>query len=121
MELHTSVFSWNLVLRYFHGTWYFGIFMELDTSVFSWNLIARYFFEVLSRKLKFHLNPTIITGTLHEDKCIFVIISRSFQTEVVEKIKTRILCSINSVLINRAVYEIMWENIVQLGRPRVTI
>jgi hypothetical protein len=35
------------------------------------------------------------------------------QTEVVEKIKTHILCSITFFLKNQAVYEIMWKNIVQ--------
>ena len=36
------------------------------------------------------------------------------QTKVVEKIKTRILRSIN-------VYEIMWKNMVDPERPQVTI
>jgi len=35
-----------------------------------------------------------------------------FQTKVVEKIKTRILCSISLFKKNYAVYEIMWENYV---------
>ena len=34
------------------------------------------FFENLSRKFKFHYNRTKITGTLHEDQYIFLIISR---------------------------------------------
>jgi len=42
-----------------------------------------------------------------------------FQTKVVEKIKTHILCSITSSE-NRAVYEIMWENIVEADRPHDT-
>ena len=29
-------------------------------------------------KFKFHYNLTIITGTLHEDRCTFLILSRSF-------------------------------------------
>jgi hypothetical protein len=37
-------------------------------------------------------------------------------TEVLEKIETRIF--IFSILENRAVYEIMWENIVQSDRPQ---
>jgi hypothetical protein len=44
-----------------------------------------------------------------------------FRTKVVEKIKTDILCSILFVSGNRAVYEIMWENIVELSRPLMTI
>jgi hypothetical protein len=36
-----------------------------------------------------------------------------FQTKVVEKIKTHILCSVTFFFENRAVYEIMWKNIVE--------
>ena len=42
-----------------------------------------------------------------------------FQTEVVEKIKRHILCSITSR--NHAIYEIMWKNIVEPGRPQMAI
>jgi hypothetical protein len=42
-----------------------------------------------------------------------------FQTEVVEKIITRVLYSI-SFLENRGVYEIMWKN-VEPDRPQMTI
>ena len=44
-----------------------------------------------------------------------------FQTKGVEKIKTRILFSVNFFLKNRAVYEIMWKNMVLLERPQMTI
>jgi hypothetical protein len=44
-----------------------------------------------------------------------------FQKKVVEKIKTRILCSVTFPLENRAVYEIMWKNMVQPERPQMTI
>ena len=43
-----------------------------------------------------------------------------FQTKVVEKIKTHILCSITFFL-NRAVYEIMWKSIVEPDRPQITV
>jgi hypothetical protein len=42
-----------------------------------------------------------------------------FQTNVVEKIKTRILCSVTPPQ-NRDVYE-TWNNTVQRGRPQMTI
>jgi hypothetical protein len=42
-----------------------------------------------------------------------------FQTKLVEKIKTHILCSI-SFAENRAVYEVMWKNAVELDRPQMT-
>jgi hypothetical protein len=45
-----------------------------------------------------------------------------FQTKVVEKFETHILCSITFFFFfNRAVYEIMWKNIVELVRPQMTI
>jgi hypothetical protein len=40
---------------------------------------------------------------------------------VLEKIETRILCSVISFFENRAVYEIMWKNIVERGRPQMAI
>jgi hypothetical protein len=36
-----------------------------------------------------------------------------FQTKVIEKIKTRVLCSINFSPENRAVYETLWQDAVQ--------
>ena len=41
-----------------------------------------------------------------------------FETKVVEKIKTHILRSIIFLLENRAVYKIMWKNIVKRVRPQ---
>jgi hypothetical protein len=43
-----------------------------------------------------------------------------FQTKVLEKIKTHILCSI-PVFVNRALYEIIWKNFVGTDRRQVTI
>jgi hypothetical protein len=43
-----------------------------------------------------------------------------FHTKVVEKSKHNILCSVNFIFENHAVYEIMWENIVGRGGPQVT-
>jgi len=67
------------------------IFMKFIISVFLKNL---------SRKFKFHDNWTRITNTLHKDQCTvwsyfaqFAIEWELFQAKVVEKIKTRILCS----------------------------
>jgi len=48
-----------------------------------------------------------------------------FETEAVEKIKTHILFSITFLFFfnkeNHAIYEIMWKNIVEPGRPQMTI
>ena len=43
-----------------------------------------------------------------------------FQVNVVEEIETRLLCAV-TFLENRAVYEIMWKNTVDPGRPQMTI
>jgi len=40
-----------------------------------------------------------------------------FQTNVVEKIRTHVLCSATFFFENRAVYEKMWKNIVERCRP----
>ena len=44
-----------------------------------------------------------------------------FQTNVLEKIKTHILCSINFFSQSRAVYEITWNNVVESDRLQTTI
>ena len=44
-----------------------------------------------------------------------------FQTKVVEKIKTHVLCSVTFFFENRALFEIMWKNIVERDRPQMTI
>jgi hypothetical protein len=43
-----------------------------------------------------------------------------FHTKVVENIKTHILCP-ETLLENRAFYEIMWKNILLPGRRQMTI
>jgi len=43
-----------------------------------------------------------------------------FWTKVVEKIKTHILCSV-TFFDNLAVYEVMWINMVERGRPQMTV
>ena len=43
-----------------------------------------------------------------------------FPTAVVEKIKTHFLCSVTFPE-NRAVYEKMWKNMAERGRPRMKI
>jgi len=44
-----------------------------------------------------------------------------FQTKIVEEIKTRSLCSVASFRKLCRFFEIMWKNIVEQGRPQVTI
>jgi len=93
------------------------IFMKFDIWVF---------FENLSRKLKFYSNLTWLymkTSThlwLYLDH--FFLEWEMLQTKVVEKIETHILCSINfSPTESRAIWEIMWKNIVRRDRQQMTI
>ena len=44
-----------------------------------------------------------------------------FQTKVVENIKTHNLCLMPLFFENHVVYETMWKNIVERGRPQITI
>ena len=87
------------------------------------------FFKNLSRKFKFHQNQTRIKGTLHEDQYIYIfIVSRSFLLRMRnvsdkgcrENQNTHFAFS-NFFFLNRAVYKIMWKNIVEQGRPQMTI
>jgi hypothetical protein len=73
------------------------------------------------RKFKFYYDLTTITGTLQVHSLSylahFFLGPKMFQTKVVKKIKTQSLCSISPPPPeNRAVYEIMWKNIVQPDR-----
>jgi len=43
-----------------------------------------------------------------------------FQKKVAQEIKTHILCSIIFFSENRAVYGIIWKNVLELGRPQMT-
>ena len=47
-------------------------------------------------------------------------INISFRGNVVQKIKSHILCSVTFFFENRVIYEIMWKNTVELGRPQMT-
>ena len=94
------------------------IFMQFYLWVF-------FFFESLPRKFQRHWNLTRITGTLREDWCIFMIISRwilrrmMFLTKVVEESKIHMLRS-KIFSENRGDCEVMWNNMVQPDRPQMT-
>jgi hypothetical protein len=45
---------------------------------------------------------------------------RNISDKFVEKVETHVLCSI-TFLKNRFVYVMMWKNIVELGRPQMTV
>jgi hypothetical protein len=82
----------------------------------------------MSRKFKFHYNLTGITGTLHEDQYTFMIIFCSVLLRMgnvsnssSRENQNRISCCLTFFFENRAVYEIMWKNIVQPVRPQMSI
>jgi hypothetical protein len=50
----------------------------------------------------------------------FFLECKLFQTKVVEKLETLILCSIAFFPENPAVYEIMWKNIAEPVKPQMT-
>ena len=68
-----------------------------------------------------------MTATSREDLCKFIIISRriilgmrNVSDKIVEKIKTRDLCSA-TFSANRAVYEINQKNVPEPDRPQMAI
>jgi len=68
-----------------------------------------------------------ITGSLHEDLCVFMIISRGIilimgnvSDRSCKEIKTHFICN-NFFPEHRAVCEIMWENMVEPYRLQMTI
>jgi hypothetical protein len=71
---------------------------------------------------------TRITGTSHEDQYKFLIISRSLLLRLrhasdksCTKIQNTHFIFNNFFFENRDVYVIMWKNIVQMGKPQMTI
>jgi len=86
------------------------------------------FFENLCRIFRSHYNRTRITGTLHEDRYTFFVISPRIllrikvPEKIIEKVETYILFAITFFYENRAVYEIMWKKyILEPDRPRMVI
>ena len=89
---------------------------RIFTKFGIWGLI-----ENLSRKFKFHGNPTRITRTLHKVQFTFLIISHSVLLRMVhvsdrfiEKIKTHILCSVTFPGKSCR----LWDNVEKYGTAR---
>jgi len=85
-------------------------------------------FGCVSKKFKFYLHLTGITGTLYEEQYTFVMISFSVllrmkicRTKAVENIKTHILCSITFFPEKCTVYEITWKKYCRPGRAKMKI
>jgi hypothetical protein len=110
----------------------------LSVRVSAWNSSARTgrnfmkydtwaFFEKVSRKFKFRQIRSRITGTLNEKPSYSFITSRSllprirnFSGKLYRKSK-HVFCVQKIFFNNRAFYEIIWKNMVELDRPLVTM
>jgi hypothetical protein len=87
------------------------------------------FFENLPRKFKFHKNLTGIADTLHEDLRIFTTLSRwgflkmrpFLERRRGENQNTRFMLNVFFSPESRIVYRVMWKNVVEPDRPRMTI
>jgi hypothetical protein len=68
---------------------------------------------------------TITTGTLYEHVCTFTIMSQSFlkirniSDKGLDNIKTQCTSSKFYPPENHVVYEIMWQNMEEPGRPKI--
>ena len=96
----------------------------------SCNLVFEYLFHKSVEKSQVSLksDKNNETGTLLEDQCTFLIISRSLRLTIrkvsdksCRESQNTILCSINFFFENCAVCEITWKNILLLGRPQMTV
>jgi hypothetical protein len=91
--------------------------------------IFEYFSKNLSWKFKIHWNRRRIKDTLHEDQHTFFIISRSVLLRMRnvsvkscrENQNTHFILNNFFFFRTRVFYEIMWKNIVERGRPQMTI
>ena len=79
-------------------------------------------------KIQVLLKSGQITATSHEDCYTFFIVSSSLLLSVrtdsdqsCKENQNAHYAFSNSFFLNRVVYEIMWKNIVELGRPQMTI
>jgi len=87
------------------------------------------FFETLSKKKsKFYYSVTRITSSSHEEQYTFFIISRSLllgmrnvSEQYCRKNKNTHFIFSNIFFENRAVYELMWKNIVQPDMQQMTV
>jgi hypothetical protein len=69
--LHNFTHGDCTILDMFRKLWRATLWHPLHG--FLWNFMFGDFFENLSKKFKFDYNLTRLMGTLHEDKCIFMI------------------------------------------------
>ena len=95
------------------------IFMKFDIWGLFENLLWNWSFIKIGQEQRILYMNT----NLHFRSYIaqFVLEWKTFQTEVVEKLKTHILRWITFFFRKSRLFEIIWKNIVELDRPRITI
>ena len=92
-------------------------------EIWYWELFSR-----ICRGNSFHQNLTGIRESSHEDQCTLMVSCRiifgmwNVSDRTCKASQTPILYSVfPPPLRNRVVYEIMWKNIVEWGRPQTTV
>ena len=106
--------------------------IAIYSSAVMWRIFVKFdiwvYFENLCRKFKFHWNRRRIAGTLHEDQYTFVISGSVFlrmrnfsDKSCTENQNTHFVFNNFFFPENHAVYEIMWKNVVERGRPQMTV
>ena len=88
---------------------------------FSWNKIFEYFSKNLLRKFKFRENTARLRSTLHEDLCKFIqmprwILNEKYFRQNSQRISKHRYQFCNFFFENHPVYEITWENMVNIIR-----
>jgi hypothetical protein len=90
----------------FHKIWYLGTFFKI---LRKFNFLTWQEYRVLYMKTNIHFWSHLAQFFLKRE---------TFQTKVVEKIKTHFMLKI--YFENRAVYDVTWKNTVELDRPQMT-
>jgi len=82
-------------------------------------------FQNLSRNFKFHYTMKRITGTLHEDLCTFIIISRSFLLRIrnISEKRCRENQNTSFIIFNNffLIWCFLWDNVEKYCRPDYNI
>jgi hypothetical protein len=122
--LHSFRHDDSTILDMFTKLWKATVWHPLDG--FSWNFMFGDFFENLLKKFKFDYNLTRITGTLHEDICIFMISCwmllrmRNISDKSCREIRTYVLYSI-TFYENCTIYETICKNMSEPEGPQMTV
>jgi len=94
---------------------------------FSWNLIYEYLFLKTAEEIQVSLQSDMNDGTLHEDLRTFRTVFRRIILGMINASDENFRENQNKHVMfnnfseNCVSYEIMWKNMVQLGRPQMTI